>query len=230
MILKVMAVSAMLLLPAVVNAEEPTANMTQKEILSYSMGADFGKNLKKQGLDIDQDTLLKGMKDALSNTKLLVPESEIRKTMAEFQLAQKFRRKAFKKASPEENKKRGEAFLAENGIKPDVVTLPNGIQYKILKAGDGRKPADTDMVECYHRGTLIDGMEFDSSYQAGQPSTFKVAEALYPGLGKALKLMPAGSKWLFFIPSQLAYGEQGNGRGIGPNEMLIYEIELLAVK
>lgn len=228
--LNVMVIVAMLLPAVQVGAEEPQTIKTQKEMLNYSIGAEFGKSLKNQGVEVDLDVLLKGLKNGLSGESLLMSEKEIRKTIVEFQLGQKFKRSVMKKASPEENKKKSESFLADNGTKAGVVTLPSGMQYKILKAGDGRKPTDTDTVVCYHRGALIDGLEFDSSYQSGQPATFKVSEAVYPALGEALKLMPAGSKWQFFIPSQLAYGEQGNGRGIGPNETLIYEIELLAVK
>jgi len=128
----------------------------------------------------------------------------------------------------EENRKAGEAFLAGNKAKDGVVTLPSGLQYKVLKAGDGRKPSDADMVECRYRGTLIDGTEFDRSDPAGQPATFKVAGVI-PGWREALKLMPVGSKWQLFIPPQLAYGAIGSGP-IGPNATLIFELELLAVK
>jgi len=110
-----------------------------------------------------------------------------------------------------------------------VVTLPSGLQYKILKAGDGTKPTDADTVECQYRGTLINGAEFDSSYRRGQPATFKVSGVI-AGWQEALKLMPVGSKWQLFVPAQLAYGEQGAGDVIGPNATLIFEVELLAIK
>ena len=133
------------------------------------------------------------------------------------------------KAVAEENKKIGDAFLEENKKKEGVVALPSGLQYKILKAGDGRKPTDADMIECNYRGVLINGTEFDSSYRTGKPATLKVM-GLIPGWTEALKLMPVGSKWQLFIPPQLAYGERGAGRYIGPNATLIFELELIAVK
>jgi FKBP-type peptidyl-prolyl cis-trans isomerase FklB len=129
----------------------------------------------------------------------------------------------------EDNKKAGESFLAENKKKEGVVTLPSGLQYKVLKAGDGKKPTDTDTVECNYRGTHIDGTEFDSSYRTGQPATFKVAGVI-PGWREALKLMPVGSKWQIFVPSQLAYGTRGKPGSVGPNAALIFEVELLAIK
>jgi FKBP-type peptidyl-prolyl cis-trans isomerase FklB len=129
----------------------------------------------------------------------------------------------------EDNRKAGESFLAENKKKEGVVTLPSGLQYKVLKAGDGKKPTDADTVECHYRGTLINGTEFDSSYLTGQPATFKIAGVI-PGWREALKLMPVGSKWQLFVPSQLAYGARGKGGSIGPNAALIFEVELLAIK
>ena len=128
------------------------------------------------------------------------------------------------------NKKEGAAFLARNKTKQGVVTLPSGLQYKILKAGNGtKKPIGSDTVECHYRGTLINGTEFDSSYRRGQPASFPVSGVI-PGWTEALKLMPVGSKWQLFIPSQLAYGAQGAGRDIGPDATLIFEVELLAIK
>ena len=132
------------------------------------------------------------------------------------------------RTAAENNKKRGEAFLAENRTKEGVITLPSGLQYKILKTGDGRRPTDTDTVEVHYRGTLIDGTQFDSS-QAGQPSILKVT-AVISGWREALKLMPIGSKWQLFIPPQLAYGGRRASPVIGPNETLIFELELVGIK
>jgi FKBP-type peptidyl-prolyl cis-trans isomerase len=128
----------------------------------------------------------------------------------------------------EENRRAGEAFLAENKTKEGVVTLPNGLQYKILKVGEGRKPTEADTVEYHYMGILINGTEFDSSHRRGKPATFKVTGVI-PGLREALKLMPVGSKWQLFVPPELAYGAQGSGR-IPANSTLIFEVELLAVK
>jgi FKBP-type peptidyl-prolyl cis-trans isomerase FklB len=124
------------------------------------------------------------------------------------------------------NQKAGEAFLAENAKKSGVVTLPSGLQYKILKAGQGAIPKDDSWVEANYRGTLLDGTEFDSSYRKGKPAVFQVKEATQ-GWREAMKLMPAGSKWQLFVPSALGYGERGAGREIGPNAALIFEVELL---
>jgi len=133
-----------------------------------------------------------------------------------------------KRIATEDNKKKGEAFLQANKAKEGVVALPNGLQYKVLKAGDGRKPLESDMVLCHYRGTLLDGTEFDST-EAERPATLKVS-ALINGWKEALKLMPAGSKWQLAIPPQLAYGERGVGGDIGPNETLLFEVELVAIK
>jgi hypothetical protein len=127
------------------------------------------------------------------------------------------------------NKKQGEAFLAANRAKDGVVALESGLQYKILKAGDGKKPTADDRVVCHYRGTLIDGTEFDSSYKRNQPATFLVKKVI-KGWSEALQLMPAGSKWQLFIPSGLAYGQRGTGRGIGPNATLVFEVELVSVE
>ena len=128
-----------------------------------------------------------------------------------------------------------EAFLAENRQKEGVVTLASGLQYKILKEADGRKPSEADTVLANYRGTLIDGTEFDNTYSSGQPATLKV-KGVIPGLTKGLQLMPVGSKWQFFVPSELAYGEKGSGlerrsgRKIAPNETLVFEVELVGIK
>ena len=127
------------------------------------------------------------------------------------------------------NEQEGVVFLTNNKTKQGVVTLPSGLQYKILKAGNGKKPIGSDTVECHYRGTLINGTEFDSSYRRGQAASFPVSGVI-PGWTEALKLMPVGSKWQLFIPSQLAYGAQGAGRDIGPDATLIFEVELLAIK
>lgn len=129
----------------------------------------------------------------------------------------------------EKNTKEGEAFLEANKKKSGVITLPSGLQYKILKEGNGAKPTATQTVKCHYRGTLIDGKEFDSSYKRGEPTEFPVGGVI-KGWTEALQLMPVGSKWELYIPSTLAYGERGAGQTIGPNAVLIFEIELLSIK
>jgi len=224
-------------------AGEPPALETQKEKVSYAAGVDMARSLQRQGVEVDRELFLKGVKDGLSGGTLLLSDDDINKMLKAFKTEQKMKlaerkyrqseqlRKQREAAGliGEENRKSGEAFLTANKAKDGVVTLPSGLQYRILKAGDGGKPSDADTVECRYRGTLIDGTEFDRSDPAGQPATFKVAGVI-PGWREALKRMPAGSKWQLFIPPQLAYGARGAGRAIGPNANLIFDLELLAVK
>ena len=202
---------------------------TPKDKVSYGIGVTVAKNLKQQGVEVEVDPLIKGLRDELSGKKLLMNEDELRATMSAFQAELRQNKAQAKTMAAQDNQKEGEAFLAANKTKEGVVTLPSGLQYKIIKAGEGRKPTETDTVEVHYRGTLIKGTEFDSSYRRGQPATFKVA-GINPGWGEALKLMPVGSKWQLFIPPELAYGERGAGPDIGANATLIFEVELLAIK
>ena len=182
------------------------------------------------GMEFDTDILMKGFKDEASKGKLLMTEEELRDTLSTHYSELSRKREQTMRLVAEENKKMGEAFLAENRTKEGVVTLPSGLQYKILRAGSGKKPTDADTVECHYRGTLVNGTEFDSSYRTGQPATFKV-KGLIPGWTEALKLMPVGSKWQLFIPPDLAYGERGAASGhVGPNTTLIFELELISIK
>ncbi len=156
-------------------------------------------------------------------------ENELRETMSTFHDEQARKREQVMNMAAEENRKMGEEFLAENKTQEGVVTLPSGLQYKIVKAGSGRKPTDADTVECRFRVALVNGTEIASSDRTGDPVTMKVAGPI-TGLTEALKLMPVGSKWQLFIPPQLAYGEKGTSSGIGPNSAVIFEVELLAIK
>jgi FKBP-type peptidyl-prolyl cis-trans isomerase FklB len=218
-----------------VSAQETEVFKTHKDKISYVAGVEMATTLKMQGMEFNMDLFIKGLQDAFSGGKLLLSDDEIRKASsmfhAELRQKQNETREKLAKAArveAEDNKKKGEAFLAENRTKEGVVTLPSGLQYKILKAGDGRKPTDADTVEVNYRGTLIDGTQFDSS-QAGQPSILKVT-AVISGWREALKLMPIGSKWQLFIPPQLAYGGRRASPVIGPNETLIFELELVGIK
>jgi FKBP-type peptidyl-prolyl cis-trans isomerase FklB len=193
------------------------------------MGADIGKRLQSQSIDVDPDAFAQGMKDAFSGGKMLLTEQEIKEAITALQkeLTEKQAERA--KQLGEKNMKAGEAFLAENKKKEGVITLPSGLQYKVIKEGAGKTPKADDTVVTHYRGTLIDGTEFDSSYKRGEPATFPV-KGVIPGWTEALQLMKEGSKWELFIPASLAYGDHGAGNAIGPNATLIFEIELISVK
>jgi FKBP-type peptidyl-prolyl cis-trans isomerase len=224
------AVFAGILLFAVqAGAAETPELKTSKEKISYGIGVDMSRNFKQQGLEFDVEVLLKGFRDGSSGGKLLMTEEDIRTTLNAYQKELMQKRVQAMQVAAEENRKIGEAFLTENKKKEGVVTLPSGLQYKILKAGDGRIPTEADTVECNYRGTLLNGSEFDNSARTGKPAAFKVT-GLIAGWTEALKIMPVGSTWQLFIPSQLAYGERGAGGVIGPNATLIFELELLAIK
>jgi UDP-GlcNAc:undecaprenyl-phosphate/decaprenyl-phosphate GlcNAc-1-phosphate transferase len=233
--LRFTAFLGVVLLATAVTAQEAPVLKTEDERISYAVGVDLAKNLKRQGLEVETDALLQGMRDVLTGAKLLMTEDDLRANLNTFQVEVKQDRARTRPIVAEDNKRMGEAFLAENKTKEGVVTLPNGLQYKILKAGNGKQPTKADTVEVNYRGTLINGTEFNSSYRMGQPATLKVAEGI-PGMTEALQLMPVGSKWQLFIPPELAYGEQGSGRDrrsgrkIGPYATLIFEVELLAIK
>lgn len=199
---------------------------TEKDKYSYGIGVDVATNFKRLGIDASVEALVKGIRDAYGDKKLELTDAELQTTMAKFQHDLMEKQAAKTKTLADGNKKIGENFLAENRTKEGVVTLASGLQYKVLKAGDGPKPGDADTIECNYRGTLINGKEFDSSARLGKPAVFTL-QTVIPGWREALKLMPVGSKWQIFIPSDLAYGPRGAGREIGPNEALVFELELL---
>jgi FKBP-type peptidyl-prolyl cis-trans isomerase FklB len=207
---------------------------TQKEKFSYALGMKTGQRMaesfKKQSVPFDPAILARGLKDGLSGGKTLLTDEEAQAAIkaAQEEIGKKQQEKMQEAGAA--NKKEGEAFLAANKGKEGVVTLPSGLQYKILKDGTGPKPTASDTVACNYRGTLINGTEFDSSYKTGQPATFRVSGVI-KGWTEALQLMPVGSKWQLFIPSDLAYGNRGGpGGDIGPDTTLIFEVELLSVQ
>jgi FKBP-type peptidyl-prolyl cis-trans isomerase FklB len=208
-------------------AQEPTDLKTEKDKMNYGIGVSVGRNFKQQGMDVDVNLVVKGLKDELTGKKLLISDDELRKTMTAYQQDMRRKQMQERKVAALDNRKEGEAFLEENKKKEGVVTLPRGLQYKILKVGEGQKPTVEDMVEVRYRGTFINGKEFDSS--GSETRTFKLSEVI-PGWREALPLMPVGSKWQLVVPPELAYGERGMGQFIMPNSTLIFEVELVGVK
>ena len=202
---------------------------TQKDKLSYALGMNLGTNLHKETVDVDPAIVLRGLKDALASGKTLLTEDEARTALTQLQTEVRSKQQEKMKVAGETNKKESVEFLAANKTKEGVVTLPSGLQYKILTEGTGPKPAASDTVVCNYRGTLISGTEFDSSYKRGQPASFPV-NGVIKGWTEALLLMPVGSKWQLFVPSELGYGDRGAGADIGPGATLIFEVELLSIQ
>jgi FKBP-type peptidyl-prolyl cis-trans isomerase FklB len=189
----------------------------------------IGRGLRQNSVDIDPTILMRGIKDVLAGGKTLLTDEQAQAVLTAVQSDLRKKQQDMRQQARDTNKKEGDAFLAENKAKEGVTTLPSGLQYKVVKAGDGPKPAATDSVVCNYRGTLINGTEFDSSYKRGQPATFPVGKVI-KGWTEALQLMPVGSKWELYVPSDLAYGDRGAGANIGPNATLIFEVELLSIQ
>jgi len=218
-----------LAVPTLAGAQEAPPFVTDKDRLSYAMGMDLGQQLKTQSVDIDPALFARGLADALSGGKTLLTTEEAKAVIAELQKAMIVKRAEAARLAGEKNKQEGAAFLAANGTKEGVVTLPSGLQYKILTPGAGRKPTLEDTVVCQYRGSLVGGKEIDSSYKRGQPVTLAVKGAI-KGWTEVLQLMPVGSKWQVFVPPDLGYGERGVGADIGPNATLVFEIEVVSIK
>ena len=201
---------------------------TEKEKVSYSIGTSIGANFRMQEIDVDLDVMLRGIKDAIAEKEFAMTEEQMRETMMAFQKKMQEKMMAKREKEMKENAEKGKKFLEENKKKKGVVTLPSGLQYKVIKEGTGATQKDTAQVKTHHRGTLIDGTEFDSSYKRGKPAEFPV-RGVIKGWTEALQLMKEGAKWELYIPSELAYGERGSAPNIGPNSALIFEIELIEV-
>jgi FKBP-type peptidyl-prolyl cis-trans isomerase len=210
-------------------AKTPLTLKTDKDKVSYAIGVNIGKSMRKDSVDIDPAIFSRGMKDALAGGKLLLNDDEMKATLTKLQGQLRAKQEEAMQKAGEINKKAGEDFLAQNKTKEGVIALPDGLQYKILKAGNGPKPAATDSVVCNYRGTLLDGTEFDSSYKRGQPATLPISGVI-KGWTEAMQLMPVGSKWQLFIPADLAYGNRAPSPEIGPNATLIFEVELLSIQ
>ncbi len=211
-------------------APEQTISLdTEVQKLSYAMGMDVGKSLKNLDADVDADAFTLAVKDVLAGHEAKLSEevaANIKQTF--FRKRQEEQMKKRQQAAAE-NKAKGEKFLAENAKKKGVTVTDSGLQYEVIKQGDGPKPKPDDTVKVHYKGTTIDGVEFDSSYSRGQPISFPL-NGVIKGWSEGVALMPVGSKYRFFIPAELAYGERGAGAKIGPNETLIFEVELLGIE
>jgi len=198
---------------------------SNKEKYSYAIGFQIGSNLKREEADVDVNAIAQAIKDVLADAELKVSMEDMQNSVLEAQKVQQ----ASIEAKGEIAKKAGEEYLAKNKKNKGIIELPNGLQYKIITAGKGDKPKATDTIIAHYKGALIDGKEFDSSYSRGQPATFAVNQVI-KGWQEIIPMMPTGSKWQVFIPSDLAYGVRGAGANIGPNETLVFDIELLEIK
>lgn len=211
------------------SSSTPLVLKTEKDKLSYAIGMNIGEGMKHDKLDIDPAILSRALRDALAGKKLAMTDEEAKTVMTSFRNEMMKKQQADAQKLSDTNKVEGEKFLAANKSKTGVVTLPSGLQYKIIKEGTGPKPAATDTVVTNYRGTLINGTEFDSSYTRGEPAEFPVNRVI-KGWTEALQLMPVGSKWELYVPSNLAYGERSPGGEIGPNSTLIFDVELMSIK
>ncbi|NOY72650.1 MAG: FKBP-type peptidyl-prolyl cis-trans isomerase [Gammaproteobacteria bacterium] len=214
---------ALLSLFPVANADN--ALKSEKEKFSYAVGVQMAQQLRSQGMEVDANAFSQAISDILSGSKPKLSEEEMQAAFTSFQE----KRQAVVKKQAEENQTAGKAFLENNKKEKDITVLDNGLQYKIITAGSGKKPSASDTVTVHYQGTLINGDEFDSSISRGEPATFPV-NGVIKGWQEILPLMSTGSKWKVFVPSELAYGDRGAGAQIAPHSTLIFEIELLSIK
>jgi len=231
--IQIVVLSAMVLAAPLVRAEDAAALKDEKTKVSYAIGMSLGSNWKRMGLESDQialEEVTRGIKDSMAGTNTVLTEQQARETLTAFDQQQRAKRQEKQRLEAEKNKKAGEAFLNENKTKPGVVTLPSGLQYKILTEGSGDNPKTGEIANVKYKGTLIDGTEFDSTAKRGdQPFKVNIGSGVIKGWTEALQLMKPGAKWQLFIPSELAYGDGGRA-GIPPGSTLIFEIELLTVQ
>ena len=206
-----------------------TSLSSEKDSLSYSVGLQMGESLKLGADDMDIEALVKGIRDGMGDKEKMLTKEEVQNNFSKFQKIMTAKFQEDQKRKAEEGIVKGDEFLKENAQKEGVVTLPSGLQYKIIEAGSGPSPKATDQVVVHYRGRLLDGTQFDSSYDRGQPATFGVGQVI-KGWTEGLQLMSTGAKWELYIPSELAYGARGAGQTIPPNSTLIFEVELLEIK
>ena len=226
-LIKITFLSLALALPFSAWAQTETRPETMQQKAAYAIGINFINSLKMQGIKLDEPSLLQGIQDALKG-QLVLSHTEMQSALDEFKQQLIIQQQLAQKTLLKKNQQEGEAFLSANKTKEGVVTLPSGLQYRVIKKGSGPSPKLTDKVTTHYRGTLIDGTEFDSSYSRNQPATFPV-NGVIPGWTEALQLMHKGDKWQLFIPSKLAYGNRAVGDKIKPGSTLIFEIELLDI-
>jgi len=217
----------LLLTPMIVSAAKSLETLEQKA--SYSFGVDFAKRLKQQGINLDISALNQGITDQATGKKLALEEGEMNQSKAEYTEQLRAKLVAEQQQLAAKNLETGKQFLAENAKKEGVETTASGLQYKVIKSGDGPAPQADDTVTTHYRGTLIDGREFDSSYSRGQPASFPV-KGVIKGWTEALQLMKVGDKWELYIPSDLAYGATQRSELIQANSTLVFELELLGIK
>jgi FKBP-type peptidyl-prolyl cis-trans isomerase FklB len=216
---------ATLLFAGVALAADDLAKGTDKQKFSYAVGFQIANGIRHDGLDLDADAFVQAVRDVLTGQPTKLSKEDMQAAIQKFQQQQA----AEQRAKADKALKAGQDFLAANKAKKGVVTRPSGLQYEVIKDGTGKNPTATDTVEVNYRGTLIDGTEFDSSYKRGESATFPVNQVIQ-GWQEVLPLMKVGSHWKVYVPANLAYGERGAGGDIGPNETLVFEIELLAIK
>lgn len=211
------------------NAKTPLDPKTAADIASYGIGQQIANNFKSDGVEINMDQLVLGLKDAMQDLKPRYTDAELQAAFQTFSRAVQAGRDQRKAVAGDKNKLQGQAFLLANAKKPGVKATASGLQYQVIKAGPGASPKATDTVQVNYEGTLIDGKVFDSSLRAGQPASFRV-DGVIPGWTEALQLMHVGDKWRIFVPSELAYGAEGAGNAIGPHSVLIFDVELLGIQ
>ncbi len=209
-------------------AEAPPKLETLTQRASYAIGSQIGGSMKQQGIEVDLKVVLRGMADALAGKELALSEEELEEAFTEFQKQMQAKQLETAKKATAENAKVGAAFLATNGKKDGVKTTESGLQYKVLKRGAGVTPKASSQVQVHYEGRLISGKIFDSSIKRGTPAEFPV-NGVIKGWTEALQLMKEGDEWELYIPSTLGYGTRGAGADIGPNEPLIFRVNLLKV-
>ncbi|QAB14947.1 FKBP-type peptidyl-prolyl cis-trans isomerase [Hydrogenovibrio thermophilus] len=206
-------------------ADDTKLNSVDKKA-SYALGSDLAKNFQQQGVEIDIPALVLGMQDVMENKSLRLTDAEMQQAVNEVKKQVMQKQAEARKKLAEDNAQKGEAFLAKNKKRDDVKVTKSGLQYRIIEPGKGATPKEDDVLTANYKGTLIDGTEFDSSYSRGTPIEFQMGDVI-PGWGEALKMMKPGAKWEIFVPPSLGYGSKGAGDIIGPNETLIFTIELI---